>query len=342
MTLLYYREPVDHSTPARQQLQQVTRVVQQRTYTDVGGTSPSPVRYQNEPPSSPRLQPKRSSSAQRELVYGTVDSHHRTTRSPSPMRHPDPSPRVPHRSVAQKDSSSTTKQERYRDKSPTNRRLQKELYYESSKSSTPIPPSPQHDRYREVSPSSQRRGASPIRPLNHSPPDLYTGQPAGSSSKITTVRTYNYNTTGNSSPAPLPPAPHAPAPLPCPTPRYTDHRELSPSPSPIISYSQSPQSPSSGTKVTTTVRTYTYELPGQPGTAPQYQPGSVQSCPDSYSPTERTLTYQVSPREEPLTEPPPTVITYNYSRHSSQSTTSTVPTQPAEQQPLLPRPFPTP
>ncbi|XP_023727276.1 mucin-5AC isoform X3 [Cryptotermes secundus] len=373
-------EPVDHSTPTRQHAQQVTRVVQQRTYTDVGGTSPSPGRYQNEPPSSPRLQPKRSSSTQRELMYGTVDTQHRPARSPSPMRHPDPSPRVAHRSVVQKDTyyeskgSSTPKQERYRDKSPTNRRLQKELYYETSKSSTPIPPSPQHDRYRETSPPSQRRGTSPVRPLNQSPPDLYTGQPAGSSSRITTVRTYNYNNTGNSGPSPVPPVSHSTAPLPCPTPRYTDHStqvvELTPSPSPVINYSPAPQT-SSGTKVTTTVRTYTYEHPGQPGinhtyppgtnqsyqtgTAPQYlpgtnqphPPGTVQSYSENYSPTEhpseRTLTYQVSPREkEPLTEPPPTVITYKYSSHSSHSTSSKFPTQPEEQQPLLPRPFPTP
>jgi hypothetical protein len=51
----------------------------------------------------------------------------------------------------------------------------------------------------------------------------------------------------------------------------------------------------------------------------------------------------VSPREkEPLTEPPPTVITYKYSSHSSHSTSSKFPMQPEEQQPLLPRPFPTP
>lgn len=367
--LISYREPVGHSTPTHQQHQQVTRVVQQRTYTDVGGTSPSPVRYQNEPPSSPRLQPKRSSSAQRELMYSTAETQHRTTRSPSPRRHPDPSPRVPHRSMVQKEtyyetkSNTTPKTERYRDKSPTNRRLQKELYYESSKSSTPVPPSPQHDRYRDISPSSQRRGGSPLRPLNQNLPDPNTSQAAGSSSKITTVRTYNYSTTGTSGPPPVSSLSHSTVPSVSPSPRYTDHTtqvvELSPSPSPVINYSSSPQSPSSGTKVTTTVRTYTYEHPGPayppgtnqshpPGTTQPYQLGAIHLNPPNYSttdpPMERTLTYQVSPREkEPLVEPPPpTVITYKYSSHSSHSTSSKFPTQPEEQQPLLPRPFPTP
>ncbi|XP_021925255.1 mucin-5AC-like isoform X2 [Zootermopsis nevadensis] len=364
-------EPVDHSTPTRQQLQHVTRVIQQQTYTDVGGTGPSPVRYQNEPPSSPRLQPKRSSSAHRELMYGTVDTQHRTTRSPSPMRHPDPSPRIPHRTVVQKEThyetrgNITPKQERYRDKSPSNRRLQKEVYYESSKSSTPIPPSPQYDHYRETSPPSQRRGVSPMRHLNQNLPDSYSSQPPGSSSRITTVRTYNYNTTGGSGPSPVLPTSHSSAPPPSPTPRspYTDHTaqvvELTPSPSPVITYASPPQVPPPGAKVTTTVKTYTYEIPGQPGTNHQYptgknQPyhsGTTQPYPPNYSPIEPPsdgmLTYQVSPREkEPVTEPPPppppTVITYKYSSHSSHSSSSKFPVQPEEQQPLLPRPFPTP
>lgn len=366
---LSYREPVGHSTPKLQQHQQVTRVVQQRTYTDAGGTSPLPVRYQNEPSSSPRLQPKRSSSAQRELTYGTVETQHRTTRSPSPLRHPDPSPRVPHRSVVHKEtyyetkSNTTPKTERYRDKSPSNRRLQKELYYESSKSSTPVPPSPQHDRYRDTSPSSQKRGGSPLRPLNQNLPDPHASQPAGTSSKITTVRTYNYSTTGNAGPPPVSFISRSSAPSPTPAPPYTDHTnqviELSPSSSPVITYSSSPQSPSSGTKVTTTVRTYTYEHPGQPyppgtnqmhppGTTQPYQLETIQSHAPNYSPveppTEHTLTYQVSPREkEPLVEPPPpTVITYKYSSHSSHSTSSKFPTHPEEQQPLLPQPFPNP
>jgi len=359
-------EPAGHSTPTHQQ---VTRVVQKRTYTDVGGTSPSSVRYQNEPPSSPRLQPKRSSSAQRELMYSTAETQHRTARSPSPRRHPDPSPRVPHRTMVQKEtyyetkSNTTPKTERYRDKSPTNRRLQKELYYEPSKSSTPVPPSPQHDRYRDTSPSSQRRGGSPLRPLNQNLPDPNTSQAAGSSSKITTVHTYNYSTTGTSGPPPVSSLSHSSVPSLSPSPRYTDHTtqvvELSPSPSPVINYISSPQSPSSGTKVTTTVRTYTYEHPGPayppgtnqshpPGTTQPYQLGAIHLNPPNYSatdpPMERTLTYQVSPREkEPLVEPPPpTVITYKYSSHSSHSTSSKFPTHPEEQQPLLPRPFPTP
>ncbi|GFG34121.1 hypothetical protein Cfor_05577 [Coptotermes formosanus] len=360
-------QPIGHSTPTLQQQQQVTRVVQQRSYTDVGGTSPLPVRYQNESSPSPQLQPKRSSSAQRELMYGTVETQHRTTRSPSPLRHPDPSPRVPHRSVVHKEtyyetkSNTTPKTERYRDKSPSNRRLQKELYYDSSKSSTPVPPPPQHDRYRDTSPSSQRRGGSPLRPLNQNLPDPYISQPAGSSSKTTTVRTYNYSTTANSVPPPVSSISRSSGPSPSPSPRYTDHTtqvvELSPSPSPVITYSSSPQSPSSGTKVTT-VRTYTYEHPGQAyppgttqphpsGTTQPYQLGTIQSHSPNYSPkeppNERTLTYQVSPRErEPLVEPPPpTVITYKYSSHSSHSTSSKFPTHPEEQQPLLPRPFPT-
>lgn len=354
-----YREPVDHSTPSSQQLQQVTRVVQQRTYTDGGGTSPSPVRYQNEPSSSPWLQPKRSSSAQRELMYGTVDTQHRTTHSPSPMRHPDPSPRVPHRSVVQKEtyyetkSNTTTKPERYRDKSPSNRRLQKELYYESSKSSMPIPSPSKHDRYRDTSPPSQTRGISPLSPLNQSLPDPYTSPPAGSSSRITTVRTYNYSTTGSSGPTPVPPISHSSAQSsPIPRSPYTDHTtqviEMTPSPSPVTPYGSPPQPPSSGTKVTTTVKSYTYEVPGQPGTTHPYPSGTNQTYPQNYSPVEppsdRTLTYQVSPREkEPLIEPPPpTVITYKYSSHSSHSTSSKFPTQPEDQQPLLPRPFPTP
>ncbi|PSN32714.1 hypothetical protein C0J52_24708 [Blattella germanica] len=386
-----HQEPVEHGTPTRQQLQQVTRVVQQqRTYIDGGGTSPSPVRYQTEPQSSPRLQPKRSSSAQRELTYGTVDTQHRT-RSPSPMRHPDPSPRVPHRSVVQKETyyetkgSSTPKQERYRDKSPSNRRLQKEMYYESSKSSTPIPPSPQHDRYRDPSPPAQRRGVSPMRT------EPYPGQPVGSS-RVTTVRTYNYSTTGVTPPSPVPPTTRSGAVSPSPVSRspYPDHGtpvlDLPPSPSPGISYSSSPQPVPGGTKVTTTVRTYTYDHPGSgqpyppgsgpyppgsgpyppgsgpyppgsgsyppgsghsypPGSGHSYPPGSNQPYPPVEPPSERTLTYQVSPREkEPLIEPtpPPTVITYKYSSHSSHSTSSKFPTHPEEQQPLLPRPFPTP
>ena len=393
---------MDHSTPTQRQLQQVTRVVQQqRTYVDGGGTIPSTtVRYQTEP-ASPRLQPKRSSSAQRELTYGTVETQHRT-RSPSPMRHPDPSPRVPHRTVVQKETyyetknNTTPKPDRYRDKSPSNRRLQKEMYYETSKSSTPIPPSPQHDRYRNPSPPVQRRGVSPMRPINQNLPDPYPSQPGGTN-KVTTIHTYNYSTTGGSAPSPVPPIPRSGAASPSPisrSPYPPDHGtpvlDMTPSPSPVIPYSSSPQPVPGGTKVTTTVRTYTYEHPGQPGTQPYppgsgqpyppgsgqpyppgsghpyppgsgqpyppgsgqpYPPGSVQPYPPSQPyppaepPSERTLTYHVSPREkEPLIEPspPPTVITYKYSSHSSHSTSSKFPTQPEEQQPLLPRPFPTP
>ncbi|XP_069699645.1 uncharacterized protein [Periplaneta americana] len=394
-----FLQPVDQSTPSHSQVQQVTRVVEQRRYIDGGGTSPSPIRYQNEPPSSPRLQPKRSSSAQRELMYGTIDSQRHTTRSPSPMRHPEPSPRVPQRTVVQKEtyyetkSNTVPKPERYRDKSPSNRRLQKEMLQESSKSSTSIPPSPQFDRYYDASPPSQRRGTSPLRPVN----DSYSVQP-GSATRITTVRTYNYNTSGSSGPSPVPPGSHSGVPSASHSP-YPDHNthviELTPSPSPVIPVGSPPQLPTpSGTKVTTTVRTYSYELPGQtgskqyppgtnqpypPGTNQPYPPGSVQPYPPStvqpyppstvqpyppttvqpyppganqpyppnYSPTEPsgecTLTYQVSPRDkEPLIEtPPPTVITYKYSSHSSHSTSSKFPVQPEEQEPLLPRPFPT-
>jgi hypothetical protein len=201
-----------------------------------------------------------------------------------------------------------------------------------------------------------------MRNLNQNMPDPYSSQPVGSSSRITSVRTYNYSTTGGSGPSPVPPTSHSTATSPSPTPRspYTDHTtqvvELTPSPSPVITYVSPPQAPSSGTKVTTTVKTYTYELPGQQGANPQYpvgtnqtyHSGSTQQYPPNYShiepPSDCTLTYQVSPREkEPLTEPPPpTIITYKYSSHSSHSSSSKFPVQPEEQQPLLPRPFPTP
>ncbi|XP_063218237.1 mucin-2 [Bacillus rossius redtenbacheri] len=127
----------------------VSRVVEQRTYT---------TRYADQP-ASPRLQPKRSTSAQRELTYGVIEPRQE-------------SPRAPRREV----KAATPPRSQYRDKSPSNQRLNREMYYESSKTS----------RVREPSPPAPKRGVSP---------DGYPG------SKVTSVRSYT-STPGEPYPGP--------------------------------------------------------------------------------------------------------------------------------------------
>nr|CAD7600060.1 unnamed protein product [Timema genevievae] len=163
--------------PARQQSQpkqHVSRTIEQRTYT---------TRY-NDQPASPRLQPKRSSSAQRELTYGIIDSgRSRSGRSPSPVRQSrdsSDSPRVPQRSPAvhrevyyeTKTSGNSVPasppRTHYRDKSPSNQRLHRELYYENNRTTSPSP-----TRYREPSPPPQRRGPSPVQERYPQPPTTY-------------------------------------------------------------------------------------------------------------------------------------------------------------------------
>nr|CAD7424118.1 unnamed protein product [Timema monikensis] len=335
--------------PARQQSQpkqHVSRTIEQRTYT---------TRY-NDQPASPRLQPKRSSSAQRELTYGIIESgRSRSGRSPSPVRQSrdsSDSPRVPQRSPAvhrevyyeTKTSGNSVPasppRTHYRDKSPSNQRLHRELYYENNRTTSPSP-----TRYREPSPPPQRRGASPIR---QSQPDPY---PGSTGTKITTVRTYNYNTTNTGS-APSPVTLVRESPYPERTSPVVEVPKTQPyrSPSPVQH-----QSPSSPTKVTTTVRTYTYELPGDKprGDNYPYPSGGDPNKPHRGNypyplggdPNDHPLTYKVSPQPErdPLIgSPDPTVITYKYSSHSSRSTNAKFPVGPDEdREPLLPQPFPT-
>nr|CAD7201368.1 unnamed protein product [Timema douglasi] len=335
--------------PARQQSQpkqHVSRTIEQRTYTT----------HYNDQPASPRLQPKRSSSAQRELMYGIIESgRSRSGRSPSPVRQSrdsSDSPRVPQRSPAvhrevyyeTKTSGNSVPasppRTHYRDKSPSNQRLNRELYYENNRTTSPSP-----TRYREPSPPPQRRGASPIRQTQ---PDPY---PGSTGTKITTVRTYNYNTTNTGS-APSPVTLVRESPYPERTPMVVEVPKTQPyrSPSPVQH-----QSPSSPTKVTTTVRTYTYELPGDKprGDNYPYPSGGDPNKPHRGNypyplggdPNDHPLTYKVSPQPErdPLIgSPDPTVITYKYSSHSSRSTNAKFPVGPDEdREPLLPQPFPT-
>nr|CAD7264767.1 unnamed protein product [Timema shepardi] len=335
--------------PTRQQSQpkqHVSRTIEQRTYTT----------HYNDQPASPRLQPKRSSSAQRELTYGIIESgRSRSGRSPSPVRQSrdsSDSPRVPQRSPAvhrevyyeTKTSGNSVPasppRTHYRDKSPSNQRLHRELYYENNRTTSPSP-----TRYREPSPPPQRRGASPIRQTQ---PDPY---PGSTGTKITTVRTYNYNTTNTGS-APSPVTLVRESPYPERTPMVVEVPKTQPyrSPSPVQH-----QSPSSPTKVTTTVRTYTYELPGDKprGDNYPYPSGGDPNKPHRGNypyplggdPNDHPLTYKVSPQPErdPLIgSPDPTVITYKYSSHSSRSTNAKFPVGPDEdREPLLPQPFPT-
>ncbi|XP_067008595.2 uncharacterized protein [Anabrus simplex] len=412
-------EPVNHSTPApparQQQQQHISRSVQYKyNNQQYDSDGPSPVRYQIDTP-SPRLQPKRSSSANRELVYGPNEpGHTRTTRSPSPMRQRDVSSLERQHATLHKEMyyenksnsnvlpstrSQTMPHEHYREKSPTNERLRRELFYET-KTTGSVPPSP---RYRDMSPPSQRRGTSPVPPVQtiSSSPEPYPGQPGGTS-RVTTVRTYNYTTNTAGTPPPPPPVSRSPypsvspSPIPMsksPYPETVTVTELSPSPhrsppasSPenyppphqtlppgVLPYPPPPQIPGQPpTKVITTVHTYTYEIPGQPGVNHPYPPPGTTTttyvnslppdAPDYPGPGDRTLTYHVSPQlpreKEPLlpqepptvihsVEPPqpPTVITYKYSTHHTSHTSNNNypggPAQPEEQQPLLPRPFPT-
>ncbi|XP_046992086.1 leucine-rich repeat extensin-like protein 5 isoform X1 [Schistocerca americana] len=457
-------EPLDTSTPAppTRQQQHVSRSVQYRQYSSARSASAD-----TSVGNAPQLQPRRSTSAQRELTYEPSPPARSTrTRSPSPV-----ATSVTRREVYYETDGSA----RYRDKSPSNRRLQKEVYYET-KDSTPYPttvrhevyydaepgvgvpppsstsrhevyyeteksstlppprqdvyyehktstlppqrqdvyydtktstlppvrhdvyyetktsstlppqrqevyyetrnvskvvPSPRPDRYREPSPPPHRLQTSPPADTTDKP-DRYAPQPNSAPTTVTAYRTYNYSSSSSSATQP----PHMSGPVPDSRPAYPDTSPLIPShypqspptqhsspPTQTVIYRDGPDQPP--TKVTTTVRTYTYELPGEPGvlhTHP-YPPGPDHPYPDQqpHKPNvEHTVTYHVSPHHQPEKEPllptqhqplvipaepnpPPTVITYKYSSHSSHNTTNKYPPHPhpEEQQPLLPRPFPT-
>ncbi|KAK7861676.1 hypothetical protein R5R35_005353 [Gryllus longicercus] len=338
-------EPLDHSTPAppappaRQPLastptqQQVARAVEYKTYrterqhqhySDGGGPGPAGVGYGTPmpPPDSPRLQPKRTSSAQRELVYGSEHVSRQRTRSPSPgaggpQRH-----------------EYVEARERYREKSPSHQRLQREVFYNETNttSSSTSGGTPRAHRYREPSPPPPQQQVQPLRrgPSPGPPQPPGADYPTGSTRTVTTVRTYNYST-GGSGPSPSPaggqppsrgrspsPSPQrapyrSPSPVsmqqrPAPVDEYTPPRGRSPSPGP------GPGQRSPRLNQHTTVHTYTYDGHGGPPVGYHAQP------------------------------PPSTVTTYKYSTTSSSADRRYPgPGHAPEEQPLLqPRPFPTP